>query len=71
MHVHPLGDPRRMLMLQFAGNFKDQILARGLLSAEGFAALRDALAADLRDPGTTVFLGPYIQAWGRTARNPD
>jgi SAM-dependent methyltransferase len=65
VHFHPIGDPRRMLLLDFAGNFKDRILELRLIEESEFEALQKALEAHLSDPTTAVFIGPYVQAWGR------
>jgi SAM-dependent methyltransferase len=65
MHVHALGDPRRLLMLQFADNFRTRILDEGLLPEDDFDALKGDVARHLDNPETTVYVGPYVQAWGR------
>jgi SAM-dependent methyltransferase len=65
MHHHPPGDPRRSLAVDFAGNFKERIVAMDLATEQEVDELRTAVAAHLDDPGTAVFFGPYIQAWGR------
>jgi SAM-dependent methyltransferase len=65
MHAHPPGDPRRTLLLDFSDNFKDRIVALALATEAEFNELKHALAAHLDDPDTAVFIGPYIQAWGR------
>jgi SAM-dependent methyltransferase len=64
-HFHPIGDPRRTLMLTFADNFKDRFIAQGVLSESEFSAMRQGLAQRLEDESTLVYLGPYVQAWGR------
>lgn len=66
MHVHPPGDPRRTLLLEFADNFKDRIVAQDLATETEFNDLKQTLAAHLDDPDTVVLFGPYIQAWGHT-----
>jgi SAM-dependent methyltransferase len=65
MHVHPEGDPRRGLVLDFADNFRDRIVAMDLATEDEVDELKRAVAAHLDDPNTAVFFGPYIQAWGR------
>ena len=65
MHAHPLGDPRRSLALDFADNFRDRIVAMDLATEKEVDELKHAVAAHLDDPDTSVFFGPYIQAWGR------
>ncbi|MGV0816061.1 methyltransferase domain-containing protein [Mycolicibacterium boenickei] len=65
VRVYTSDDPRRTLMLDFADNFHDRILAQGLASQDELDALKDALAQHLHDPDTVVFDGVYVQAWGR------
>ena len=65
MHFHPVGDPRRTLMLDFADNLQARIAALDLIRDDDFTALRDRLARHLEDPATAIFQGPYVQAWGR------
>jgi SAM-dependent methyltransferase len=65
LHVHPLGHPRRMILLQFAENLRDRILAQGLISAAEFDESLAAAKLHLEDPATLVLSNPHIQAWGR------
>jgi SAM-dependent methyltransferase len=65
MHVHPPGDARRTLVLDFLENFKQRILELGSASEAEIAELKLALATHIENPETGVFIGPYIQAWGR------
>jgi hypothetical protein len=65
MHVHPPSDARRTLLLDFVENFKQQILELRLASQTEIVELKVALATHLENPETSVFVGPYIQAWGR------
>jgi ubiquinone/menaquinone biosynthesis C-methylase UbiE len=65
VHAYQPGNPRRTILVDFADNFKQHILALGLVSERDLAELRQALASHLDDPNTVVFDGPYIQAWGR------
>jgi SAM-dependent methyltransferase len=65
MHEHPIGDPRRELLLQFAENFRPAVLAQQLLPEESYDELIRQAREHLELPGTTVFIGPYIQAFGR------
>jgi 2-polyprenyl-3-methyl-5-hydroxy-6-metoxy-1,4-benzoquinol methylase len=65
IHVHPLGDSRRTLLLDFVDNFKHRILELELASEAEIAELKVGLATHLENPETGVFIGPYIQAWGR------
>jgi len=65
MHHHPMGDPRRSLVVDFVDNFKDRIVAMDLATEAEVDELKRSVAAHLDDPQTAVFFGPYIQAWGR------
>ena len=65
MHAYPPGNPRRTLLLDFAGNFEQRAIEQGLITAPEFTALKANLARHIADPATTVFVGPYVQAWGR------
>ncbi|MBE1550766.1 SAM-dependent methyltransferase [Mycobacterium sp. OAS707] len=65
MHHHPSGDPRRSLVVDFVGNFKDRIVAMDLATEAEVDELKAAVTTHLDDPGTAVFFGPYIQVWGR------
>lgn len=65
IHAYPLGHPRRSVILDFAHNLGDRLLAQKLISEEGLTALKQAMAQHLQKPETLVLIGPYIQAWGR------
>lgn len=65
IHVHPPGDPRRTLLLDFSRNVKERLIAQGLVAEDEYVRLQQDLAAHLEDPDTVVFVGPYVQAWGR------
>ena len=65
VHVYPLGNPRRMILLQFAENLRDRILAQGLIPEAEFIETTAALKLHLEDPATLVLSNLFIQAWGR------
>jgi ubiquinone/menaquinone biosynthesis C-methylase UbiE len=65
MHEHPIGDPRRELIVQFAENFRPAVVAQQLLPEDRYDELIERAREHLADPDTTVFIGPYIQAFGR------
>ena len=54
-----------MILLQFAENLRDRILAQGLISAAEFDESLAAAKLHLEDPATLVLSNPHIQAWGR------
>jgi ubiquinone/menaquinone biosynthesis C-methylase UbiE len=64
-HVHPPGDARRALLLDFADNLREPILALRLIDAQAFADLREALRRHIENPEALVMHGPYVQVWGR------
>jgi len=63
--VYPLGNPRRMILLQFAENLRDRILAAGLISDSEYDESVAALKIHFEDPATLVLNQLFIQAWGR------
>lgn len=66
VHVYPPGHGRRAILLDFADNLRDRILAQGLISADELTALTTALAQHLGNPDTLVVSHLFFQAWGRT-----
>ncbi len=65
VHVHPPGDPRRHLLLDFAENLGERILAENLIAEQAFADLEEGLRRHIENPDTLVMVGPYVQVWGR------
>ena len=65
IHAYPLGHPRRNVMLDFAHNLSDRILAQKLITVQAFTALQRELKEHLNQAETLVLIGPYLQAWGR------
>jgi SAM-dependent methyltransferase len=65
IHVHPPGDARRTLLLDFAENIRERILAQNLIAEKDFAALKEGMRRHIENPDTLVFHGPYVQAWAR------
>jgi SAM-dependent methyltransferase len=68
VHVHPPGDPRRTLMIEFAENLRTRILAERLIEEAAFVDLQEGLRRHLDDADTLVVVGPYFQTWGRKPR---
>jgi hypothetical protein len=52
-------------MLDFADNFKERIITLELATESELANWKADLVRHLDNPNTSVFIGPYIQAWGR------
>jgi hypothetical protein len=65
VHVYPPGHPRRAILVDFIDNMKERILAPDLVSDEELGELKEALTRHHDNPDTTVFHGPFVQAWGR------
>lgn len=65
VHVYPVGHPRRNVLLDFAHNLSERLLAQKLISEPELTALQHEMAQHLQKPETLVLIGPYIQAWGR------
>jgi SAM-dependent methyltransferase len=65
IHVLPPEHPRRPLMLEFADNLKDRMIAQGHLTEADFIELRQDLARCIGDPEAFMVHGPFFQAWAR------
>ena len=65
IRVYPPGDSRRPLLLQFANNLHERIVAHGLITETEFAEASAVLARHLDDPATLVVSTLIFQAWGR------
>jgi hypothetical protein len=68
VHVHPPGDARRCLLLDFAENLRERILAENLIDEEAYDDLKRGLRRHIEDPDTLVMIGPYVQVWGRNPK---
>jgi SAM-dependent methyltransferase len=64
VHVYPPGHGRRSILLDFAENLSDRILAQELISETELTALTTALAQHLANPDTLVVSHLFFQAWG-------
>jgi SAM-dependent methyltransferase len=65
VHVHPPGDARRRILLDFAENLRERILAQNLIAEQAFTDLKEGLRRHIENPETLVVHGPYFQVWGR------
>jgi ubiquinone/menaquinone biosynthesis C-methylase UbiE len=65
IHVYPPGYGRRSLLLDFAENLSERILAQKLIEEREFTDLKRALRRHLDDPETLVVSNLYFQSWGR------
>ncbi|WP_437905655.1 methyltransferase domain-containing protein [Sorangium sp. So ce327] len=68
VHVHPPGDARRPILLEFADNLRERILSQRLIAEQTFSDLREALMRHIENPETLVVHGPFFQVWGRKPR---
>lgn len=68
VHVYPPGHGRRAILLDFAENLSERILAQGLAQEVELSALKKALGQHLDDPGTLVVSHVFFQVWGRRAK---
>jgi ubiquinone/menaquinone biosynthesis C-methylase UbiE len=65
IHVYPPGHGRRSLLLDFAENLSDRIIAEELIGERELTELKEALAQHLAHPDTLVVSNLFFQAWGR------
>jgi 2-polyprenyl-3-methyl-5-hydroxy-6-metoxy-1,4-benzoquinol methylase len=65
VHAHPPGDPRRPILLQFIENVRERVVAQDLITESELDDLKAEATRHLDDPETLVYIGPYVQVWGR------
>jgi ubiquinone/menaquinone biosynthesis C-methylase UbiE len=65
VHVYPPGHGRRSILLDFAENLSERILAQNLVGERELASLKSVLQRHLDDPATLVVSHLFFQAWGR------
>ena len=65
IHVYPPGNGRRNILLDFAENLSERILAQNLVGEQELRELKAALRQHLDDPDTLVVSHLFFQAWGR------
>ena len=65
IHVYPPGHGRRSILLDFAENLSERIIAEKLVGERELTDLKGALSRHLADPNTLVVSHLYFQAWGR------
>ena len=65
VHVYPPGHGRRNILLDFAENLSERMLAENLVGARELAEMKAALGSHLANPDTLVVSHLFIQAWGR------
>jgi ubiquinone/menaquinone biosynthesis C-methylase UbiE len=65
VHVYPPGHGRRSILLDFAENLSERIVAQNLVGEPELTDLKKALSRHLANPDTLVVSHLYFQAWGR------
>ena len=65
VHVYPPDSGRRSILLDFAENLSERLVALGLVRERELAELKTALRRHLDDPHTLVVSHLFLQAWGR------
>ncbi|HTB11923.1 MAG TPA: methyltransferase domain-containing protein [Bryobacteraceae bacterium] len=64
IHLYGLDHTRRPILVQFANNLRDRILAEGLISESELTESIAAVERHLSEPETLVVSHLFIQAWG-------
>ena len=64
IHVYPPGHGRRSILLDFAENLGERILAEKLIEERELTDLKTALQRHIDNPGTLVVSHLFFQAWG-------
>jgi ubiquinone/menaquinone biosynthesis C-methylase UbiE len=67
IHIYPPGHGRRTILLDFAENLSERILAQRLVGERELADMKVALGRHLANPDTLVVSHLFFQAWGRKA----
>lgn len=65
IHVYPPGHARRTILLDFAENLTERMVAEGLVGDRELSEMKAALSGHLENPDTLVVSHLFFQAWGR------
>jgi ubiquinone/menaquinone biosynthesis C-methylase UbiE len=65
IHVYPPGHSRRSILLDFAENLSERLLAAKLVGERELSDMKAALRQHLANPDTLVVSHLFFQAWGR------
>ena len=65
IHVYPPGHGRRSILLDFAENLTERILAQKLVGERELSDMKATLRQHLANPDTLVVSHLFFQAWGR------
>jgi ubiquinone/menaquinone biosynthesis C-methylase UbiE len=70
VYVYPPGHANRTILLDFAENLSERIVAAGLIGERELSEMKEALSCHLANPDTLVVSHLFFQAWGRKASSP-
>jgi len=65
IHTYPPDNPRRYILLEFAENLSERVLAERMVGEGELTELKAALKRHLDSPDTLVVSHIFFQAWGR------
>jgi ubiquinone/menaquinone biosynthesis C-methylase UbiE len=68
IHIYPPGHGRRNILLDFAENLSERILAQRLVGERELTDMKVTLGRHLANPDTLVVSHLFFQAWGRKAK---
>jgi SAM-dependent methyltransferase len=68
IHIYPPGHGRRNILLDFAENLSERILAQRLVGERELTEMKVTLERHLANPDTLVVSHLFFQAWGRKAK---
>jgi hypothetical protein len=68
IHIYPPGHGRRNILLDFAENLSERILAQGLVGERELTEMKVTLGKHLANPDTLVVSHLFFQVWGRKAK---
>jgi ubiquinone/menaquinone biosynthesis C-methylase UbiE len=68
VHIYPPGHGRRNILLDFAENLSERMLAQRLVGERELRDMKAALGSHLANPDTLVVSHLFFQAWGRKAK---
>lgn len=65
IHVYTSGDGGRRILLNFAENLRERIVAQKIVTEQTFTELTQAVKEHIENPETLIVWGPFLQVWGR------
>lgn len=67
VYVYPPGHVNRTILLDFANNLSERLVAQKLIGESQLSEAKEALERHLADPSTLVVSHLFFQVWGRKA----